>query len=364
MPLPPAARPSPSRPSTPKAGDDERRAGEQRRHRPLMRKPQQHAHAAQQHDEQQQRHGLRGRRHRRVVAPHRIDPESGFRKPLGHIGGPPAGRLEPDAHLVRPRASAPHVSRQRGIDLEVGPQRVEAAQRRASAVDARLVVALFLEGAEQAVPHDQDAAVVAVEVTIVHCMVHAVVRRRAEPAVEPAQLVHLLGVHPELVQQVDQRDGAEHQRRHADQRHRQIEQPPQQRTAGGLAQRGGEVVVLALVVHHVRGPEDAHAVPGAMQPVVAQVVHQQGTEPHRNRVGRQAPQRDPFVDEHVQADGQQAREQAHQLAHHAQADAGHRVVQPVGVAAAGQANGQLDRDRTQKDGRGQNDDLGGCHRCR
>jgi hypothetical protein len=85
----------------------------------------------------------------------------------------------------------------------------------ARAVDAGLGVVLLDEGAEQAVPDHQDAAVVAVQVAVVHGMVHAVVAGAAEPAVEPAQPADLLRVHPELVEQVDQRDDGEHQRRHA-----------------------------------------------------------------------------------------------------------------------------------------------------
>jgi hypothetical protein len=106
-------------------------------------------------------------------------------------------------------------------------------------------------------------------------MVHAVVAGAAEPAVEPAQLAHLLRVHPELVQQVDQRHHAEDQRRHPRHRHRQVEDPAEQEAAARLAQRGAQVVVLALVVHHVRRPQHRHAVAGAVQPVVAEVVAQQ-----------------------------------------------------------------------------------------
>ena len=144
-------------------------------------------------------------------------PKRRLRKPRGHVGRPPAGRHEPDAQLVRTmnarasasRASAAYTSTfaHSGLKLRSG---------RTCAVDARLVVVFFVEGAEQTIPDDQDAAVVAVEVAVVHRVMHTVVRWRAEPAVEPAELADLLRVHPELVEQIDQRDRAEHQRRHAD----------------------------------------------------------------------------------------------------------------------------------------------------
>jgi hypothetical protein len=57
------------------------------------------------------------------------------------------------------------------------------------------------------------------------------------------------------------------------------------------------------------------------------------------------PQRHTLVHQRVDADRQQARKQTHQLADHAQPDAGHRVMQAIGVAAAGQADHQLQRDR-------------------
>ena len=101
----------------------------------------------------------------------------------------------------------------------------------------------------------------------------------AEHPVEPAELADLLGVHPELVQQVDQRHHHEHFQRHAGDRHRQVENPAQQHAAAGLAQGGGQVVVLALVMHHVRGPQDVHLVPQPVQPVVAEVVEDDGQSP-------------------------------------------------------------------------------------
>ena len=182
-----------------------------------------------------QRRGAR--RQRRVEALHRGDVEGRLGPARGHVGRPPARRLEPHAQLVGPRARAPAVQPQVAVDLQVGPQRVEAAQRRARAVDHRVAIVFLDEGAEQAVPDDQDAAVVLVQVALVHAMVRAVVAGAAEPAVEPAQLAHLLRVHPELIQQVDQRHHAEDQRRHARHGQRQVEDPAEQEAAAGLAQR-------------------------------------------------------------------------------------------------------------------------------
>ena len=221
----------------------------------------------------------------------------------------------------------------------------------------------FGEGAEQPVPDDEDAAVVLVQVAVVHRVVHAVVAGAAEPAVEPAQAADLLRVHPVLVQQVDQRHDAEHQRREAQQRHRQVEQPAEDPAGAGLAQRGRQVVVLALVVHRVRGPQHAHAVAGAVMPVVAEVVQQQARDPDPGLVGRQPPRRQPLEGGDVDAGDQQLAEHAHQLAHHAQADAGHRVGRAVGGAASKPPQREFRRDEQQEDRRGEDDDLGFGHHC-
>jgi hypothetical protein len=44
-------------------------------------------------------------------------------------------------------------------------------------------------------------------------------------------------------------------RRHAEQRQRQVEDPREDEAGAGLAQRRGEVVFLALVMHRMRGPQ-------------------------------------------------------------------------------------------------------------
>ena len=80
-------------------------------------------------------------------------------------------------------------------------RRVERVDVGGEPVDDRLVLAL--ERAEEAVPHDEDAAVVAVDVAAVAAVVDPVVRGRVEHLLRPAQLADRLGVDPELVEEVD-----------------------------------------------------------------------------------------------------------------------------------------------------------------
>jgi hypothetical protein len=298
-----------------------------------------------------------------VEALHGGQVESRGRPARRHIGRAPARRLEPGAQAVAPAAGAGAVAGQARIDLGVGPDRVPALQRLAGAVDARLLRVLGLESAEQVVPEHQDAAVVLVQVAVVHRVVHAVVGRRGEPAVEAAERSDLLGVDPELVEQVNQSDHGEHDRRHARQCHRQVEHPAQQRGAGGLAQRGREVVVLALVVHHVGGPEDAHFMAQAVVPVIEEVVEHQGQQPAGGRgpEGIALPQRGVVLHPDVDAQAQREREHIGDAAEHAQTDTAQRVGQRVGVAATPATHQVFDGDQRQEYRRGEHDHLVGRH---
>lgn len=56
-------------------------------------------------------------------------------------------------------------------------------------------------------------------------------------------------MHPELIQQVKRRHAKKHQRRHAEHSHRHIKDPAEDKPRTGLAQRGGQVVILTLVMH-------------------------------------------------------------------------------------------------------------------
>src|SRR5256885_15366059 len=79
----------------------------------------------------------------------------------------PSGRLEPDAQLVATAPRMPAVMDELPVHHGVGPQRIPALQQAARAVDTGLAVVLGLEGAEQAVPDDEDAAVVPVQVAVI-----------------------------------------------------------------------------------------------------------------------------------------------------------------------------------------------------
>ena len=100
---------------------------------------------------------------------------------------------------------------------------------------------------------------------------HAMIRWCDQHAIEPPKLADMLGVDPELVNKVDRVDRQKHLERHAEQEQRQIKDPGEQEAGTGLAQRRGQVVVLALMMHRMRRPQYRDLMTAAMRPVVTKI---------------------------------------------------------------------------------------------
>jgi hypothetical protein len=88
----------------------------------------------------------------------------------------------------------------------------------------RHVRPLLRERAEDPIPDDQDAAVVAIEIRGVRDMMDAVVGQVEDP-LEGPKPPGQLGVQPELIGEVDGKHGAHGHGMQSEQRQRQIEQP-------------------------------------------------------------------------------------------------------------------------------------------
>jgi hypothetical protein len=156
------------------------------------------------------------------------------------------------AEAVPPGAGRPEVAPQLGVGPVLQGDQVVGVHRGRQPVGR--AVQLRLERAERAVPHDQDAAVVAVQVERVRSVVHPVVGRGVEDEIDwPGQLPDQLGVHEELVDQIDAVGDVKSPGWHAEQRQRE----PEQEVEPGvplLPQRGAEVHVLRGVVGLVGSP--------------------------------------------------------------------------------------------------------------
>ena len=209
----------------------------------------------------------------------------------------------------------------------------------------------------QAVPDDQDAAVVAVEVHVVAAVVRAVVAGRVEDVLDGGrQAAYPFGVDEELVQEVPRLREQHHPRREAQQGQ---DQPERQGGHGhpGLPQRGGQVVVLAGVMHDVTGPEQPDLVADAVVPVVRVIVREEQQHPHPPRLLGQAQRREAVqrgVDRHDDALPQQIDQDVPD----AHAQAGDRVARPVPgvlvrrvvVVTQVPVRGPLDQQGQQEDG--------------
>ena len=141
----------------------------------------------------------------------------------------------------------------------------------------------------------------------------------------------MLGVDPKLVEQIHQRHDSKQQGRHAQRRHGQVKNPTQQGAGRGLAQGGGQVVVLALVVRHVGGPKQRHLMPGAVQPVVTKIVKNQCQAPPIPMVPERGlrPQGDAAKHGRVDRNTNKFAKDARHLAQHAHAQAAQGVTQAV-----------------------------------
>ena len=156
-------------------------------------------------------------------------------------------------------------------------------------VTARFLVQLGLEGAEQLVPDNQDAGVIAVEVPRVTGVVDPVVRGRVEHGFEPdRQPSDGLRMDPVLIDQADPFLNRDHRRREAQKRQRQPERPgPGQTSRPSLPQSRRQIVVLGGVVIDMRRPPEAPLMTETMEPVVGQILQQDQRHPgpdrrHRN----------------------------------------------------------------------------------
>ncbi|MDT4852964.1 hypothetical protein FQZ97_872180 [compost metagenome] len=170
------------------------------------------------------------------------------------------------------------------LDLE----QVVRGDRLHQPVAAGQVGALGDVGAEQAIEHDQHAAVVAVQVLQVRGVVHAVGRGRVEHPFERAELRNPGRVNPELVEQVQREHQQDDPRRHAQERRQQEEGQRAGEPAGPAEAVGGrQVQLVRRMVHGVGAPEPAHAVRGAVVPVVAELLADEAGEPAGPVVHRQ-----------------------------------------------------------------------------
>jgi hypothetical protein len=122
----------------------------------------------------------------------------------------PSGTAEHERQSVRPGVGTGDVTSDVDQFVRGDLDRVERVDVLGQPVDDGFVVVFFLERAEHAVPDDEDAAVVAVQVLAVRAVMDAMVRSGVEHLLRRAQLADRVGVDPVLVDQVDPAGSLDH----------------------------------------------------------------------------------------------------------------------------------------------------------
>src|SRR5262245_56567523 len=92
----------------------------------------------------------------------------------------PSGRANEIRPPIPPRSRAPQIASEHHPFMKCDEDGIVGAKRLHQAVAARQIVALSNEGAEDAVPNDEHAAIVVVEIFGVGRVVYAMMRGRVE----------------------------------------------------------------------------------------------------------------------------------------------------------------------------------------
>ena len=215
-------------------------------------------------------------------------------------------------------------------------------QRGGHTENHRFGVILFLKGAKQTIPDNEHPAVIAIHVESILRMVSPMIGRRHKEPLEPAQLGHMAGMDPKLIEQVKGRHRDKHQQRHAQQRHRQVKDPAKYKPGTGLAQGCGQVVVFALVMHRMRRPQHVALMPKAVVPVVAEVIKHESKQPDPQAVLRQLQQRHILQRQGVGDQAHALGQQPGRGRQHSRAQAADGVCQAIGTHPAPAVGQQLD----------------------
>ena len=166
-----------------------------------------------------------------------IRPADGIRIPRLEALREPARPFEPYGKFVAPPRCLHRQYQGMPPDYRVCPKRIPAAQSVSDAVYRFFVLALIAKRAEQTIPDNEKPAVVLIDVARVFGVVHAMIGGRDQQVIQHTQPIHMLGMHPKLIDQVQGPDGDHHVGWRARQIHRQVKDKANVICAG-LPQRG------------------------------------------------------------------------------------------------------------------------------
>ena len=114
--------------------------------------------------------------------------------------------------------------------------------------------ALALEGAKEAIPSNEDAAIVLIEILLLCAVVHAMVRWSVENLLGLTETINCFGMDPELVDQVDCSSVFDHAGSEPEPGHESVRNEHSKDIGDWLTECSRQVVALAGMVDHMNGP--------------------------------------------------------------------------------------------------------------
>jgi len=127
--------------------------------------------------------------------------------------------IEPRSNGRGYGARAQRFTKHVDVNVEISPHRVITGELLTNAVYHRLIVSLFRKRTEDAIPNNENAAVIAVDAVAVLAVVHSMIGGRDEDPINPAEFADEFGMDPILIEQIGERDGAKYDRRNPEYGH-------------------------------------------------------------------------------------------------------------------------------------------------
>jgi hypothetical protein len=208
-------------------------------------------------------------------------------------------------------------------------------------------------GAEQLVPEDEDGPVVLVDVDGILGVVDPVGRRGDQQRFQWPECADEPGVHPELVDRPQPPGDQEGQRWNAEDGQRQETQPGEPGLEAALAQGGGEVVFLALVMGAVGAPGQVDPVAPPVEPVVHHLETDEGGRPCLPGPFGQLEEVADLIQPQVEVACDQFEADVHGLLEHPAAEGGDGVVEAVDLPIQQPGRTGLDEDGEEEDRNGE-----------
>jgi hypothetical protein len=266
----------------------------------------------------------------------------------------PSRFLKEIFYFVAPARDPPQVFPHLGIMAHICPNGIPTIQGFRNAVSRPLF--FLLKRAKHAVPYNEGARVIFIDVLRVATMVHPMMRRCIEYQLYPSrQLADRFSMDPELVQSVESSHKYKVERLKTKERDRKVERKSPYHLEGTLPQRHREIVFFALMVNDMATPEEVDLMTHPVRPIVSKIHQQDQADPIPPCAVVKRKERELFEQKLIDADAEDLEEQSRKLRRYPATDVGNRVRQAVQLPVRKPFNQQFDANQDEKNRNGKND---------